>query len=89
MTASFKSEWIPQASEGEEFVLCHNDLSQHNAIVDPETLKIRAVVDWEYGGFYPEWFEQRFFERAGPSVIRDKEKDDTPRILEFLTAQCR
>ncbi|KAJ5960459.1 uncharacterized protein N7479_007609 [Penicillium vulpinum] len=28
--------------------------SQHNVIVDPGTLKIAAIIDWEYGGFWPE-----------------------------------
>ena len=28
-----------------ELVLCHNDLSQYNVIVDPETLKINAILD--------------------------------------------
>lgn len=83
MTATPRPEWIPRASENEEFVLCHNDLSQYNVIVDPDTLKIRAIVDWECAGFYPEWFEKRFFERPGPSVIREKDQDDTPRIIEF------
>jgi hypothetical protein len=24
---------------------------QHNVIVDPATLKIKAIIDWEFGGF--------------------------------------
>jgi aminoglycoside phosphotransferase (APT) family kinase protein len=36
-----------------EFILCQNDISQQNIIVDKETHKINAIIDWEYAGFYP------------------------------------
>ena len=49
--------WSPRQSDAESFVFCHNDLSQQNMMVDPGTLKIKAILDWEYAGFYPEWFE--------------------------------
>lgn len=39
--------WTLSDSELEEYVFCHHDLSQHNIIVEPETLKIAAIVDWE------------------------------------------
>ncbi|KAI8625660.1 hypothetical protein F5Y19DRAFT_262580 [Xylariaceae sp. FL1651] len=42
------------------YMFCHNDLEQHNAIVDPATLKIRAIIDWEFGGIWPKWFERAF-----------------------------
>ncbi|KAK5994603.1 hypothetical protein PT974_05082 [Cladobotryum mycophilum] len=28
-----------------DFVFCHNNLSQQNVIVDPETLKIKGIID--------------------------------------------
>ena len=44
--------WRPKPDiEKGDYVFCHNDLGQHNVIVDPETLKTNAVIDWEYGGF--------------------------------------
>lgn len=42
--------WRPRGGKG-EYVFCHNDLGQHNVIVDPDTLKINAIIDWEFGGF--------------------------------------
>ncbi|KAH6635196.1 phosphotransferase enzyme family-domain-containing protein [Chaetomium sp. MPI-SDFR-AT-0129] len=39
------------------YVFCHNDLHQNNILVDPSTLKITAILDWEYAGFYPAWVE--------------------------------
>lgn len=53
-------------------------------MVDPDTMKIKAILDCEYAGFYPEWFERRFFERLGPSVAIDNEVDDAEKILEFM-----
>jgi aminoglycoside phosphotransferase len=65
-----------------ELVLCHNDLSQYNIMVDKKTLKITAILDWEYAGFYPKKFEGAFYKRPGPSIalkgrpgIADEEDD--------------
>ncbi|KAK4033040.1 kinase-like domain-containing protein [Parachaetomium inaequale] len=71
-------------SDHAEYVFCHNDCSQHNIIVNPETLKIAAIVDWEYAGFYPEYFEFAFYRRKGPSVALGEEEDDTDKLLDFL-----
>lgn len=73
--------------EGEEYCFCRNDLSQHNVIVDPGTLKISAIIDREYAGFWPEYFEGAFYERPGPSAALDAEVDDVPRLLRFLADQ--
>ncbi|KAI5889131.1 kinase-like protein [Schizophyllum commune H4-8] len=73
-----------------ELVLCHNDLSQHNVIVDPETLKINAILDWEFAGFYPVEFEGWFHKRPGPSDALSKynEISDVPDLLKILE-ECR
>ncbi len=76
-------------SQYPEYVFCHNDCSQHNVIVNPETLKIAAIVDWEYAGFYPENFEFPFYRRNGPSVALGEEEDDSHVLLGFLTSQLR
>lgn len=62
---TFKDRWRLRAAESYAYVFCHNDLSQHNVIVDPQSLKIKAIIDWEYAGFYPGQFEGHFFERVG------------------------
>ncbi|KIM38985.1 hypothetical protein M413DRAFT_419347 [Hebeloma cylindrosporum] len=67
-----------------EFVLCHNDLSQDNVIVDETTLKVNAILDWEYAGFYPPEFDSPFYLRPGPSVAIQEEEDDVPKLLEVL-----
>ncbi|KAL1741805.1 kinase-like domain-containing protein [Schizophyllum fasciatum] len=69
-----------QPDVAHELVLCHNDLSQHNIIVDPQTLKINAIVDWEFAGFYPVQFEFPFYRR------KFGEKTDVPELLEIVEA---
>jgi hypothetical protein len=55
-------------------VFCHNDLSQRNVIVDPQLLKIPAIIDWEYAGLKdPEFFDRQFLKRLGPSIALDGE----------------
>ncbi|KAI5790336.1 kinase-like domain-containing protein [Geopyxis carbonaria] len=77
-------DWHLRPAETEEFVFCHNDISQNNVIVDPETLKIRAIIDWEYAGFYPGFFEGQFYRRIGPSVALGDEEDDKVKLLDFM-----
>lgn len=45
MRLSEKDDWPRQVLKHREYVFCHNDLSQHNIVVDPNTLKIRAILD--------------------------------------------
>jgi len=73
-------------NEDRLYVYCHMDLSQHNVIVDPKTLKIKAIIDLEYSGFWPEQFDLPFYTRLGPSVAREGEVDDTLELLAFLNS---
>lgn len=83
-----RDDWSQlRPSEHNEFVFCHNDCSQHNVIVNPGTLKIAAIVDWEYAGFYPPHFEFPFYHRKGPSVALGEEVDDTDALLHFLNSR--
>ncbi|KAI1367471.1 kinase-like protein [Xylaria arbuscula] len=79
--------WHLQPSKQEEYVFCHNDLSQHNVIVDPATLKINGIIDWEYAGFWPAYFEWPFYTRIGPSVALKDEVDDSLELLDFLKSR--
>ena len=79
--------WRPRRRRG-GYVFCHNDLGQDNVIVDPETLEIKAIVDWGAGGFWPEWYERSFWQRPGASVVLQGEEDDTERCRQWLTEHC-
>ncbi|KAG9842072.1 glycoside hydrolase, partial [Aureobasidium melanogenum] len=79
-----RDEWKFRPSDAEEYVFCHMDLSQQNVLVCHDALKIKAIVDWEYSGFWPEKFEKRFYERLGPSVALEGEVDDVDEILSLM-----
>jgi hypothetical protein len=84
MVKSGRQEWKMKPSESEELVYNHGDFSTYNVIVDPVTLKVKAILDWEYAGFYPEQFEGKFFKRVGPSVALDGEENDEDRLLDIM-----
>ncbi|KAF8069251.1 hypothetical protein FPV67DRAFT_1669268 [Lyophyllum atratum] len=69
-----------------EFVLCHDDIS-YNVMVDETTLKITAILDWEYAGYYPAEFDGAFYLRPGPSAALEGEEDDVPKLLEVLDSR--
>lgn len=52
-----KTDWTRKVSATDEFVLCHGDIGQHNILVDKNTFKIEAIIDWEYAGFFLKDFE--------------------------------
>lgn len=44
-------------SASHRIVLSHGDLHPGNIMVDPKSLEVAAVIDWEFGGWYPEYWE--------------------------------
>ena len=79
-------KWVAQSSPTDDFVFCHNDLSQHNIMVNPDTLRITGILDWESAGYFPPFFEAPFFRSPRPSgaQVRDME-DNNAQLVEFLT----
>jgi serine/threonine protein kinase len=74
------------SSKAEEFVLCHNDFTQQNVIVDKETFKVKAILGWEYAGFYPAQIDRSYYHRTGPSTALEEfgEVDDTGEVVQLL-----
>ncbi|KAK0722279.1 hypothetical protein B0T26DRAFT_749700 [Lasiosphaeria miniovina] len=81
--------YLITSSEHNDYVFCHNDLSQPNVVVDPETLKITAILDWEYAGFFPARFESPFYTRLGPSSAIDGEVDNAAELVDFLKSKSK
>lgn len=81
--------WEGRKGREGEFVFCHGDLSQTNVIVDPETLRVEGVVDWEYGGFWPEYFETPYFRDSRPSGAQFRDERGNVRLVEFLKGCLR
>ena len=77
--------WAPRISDAQDFVFCHNDLSQHNIMMDPITLEVAAIIDWEYSGFYLPEFEAplwtKHFKDPGYHDIDAHKLDD---LIKFL-----
>lgn len=50
-----KTSWKTPPLEEAEYVFQHGDLdlAAQNLIMDPQTLQVKALIDWEYAGFYP------------------------------------
>ena len=84
MVKAYRAQWTMKQRQSKDLVFCHNDLSTHNVIVDPETLKIKAIIDWEYAGFFPQEFEGMFFRRPGPSVALAGETNDENALLDLM-----
>lgn len=70
--------------DDEEYVFCHNDLGQHNVFVDAKSLKVKAIIDWEFSGFFPRWFEAAFWKQAGPAPTMG----DEDRLRAWLMKNC-
>jgi serine/threonine protein kinase len=81
---TFRDGWDFEVSSRAEYVFCYNDISQQNVIVDPKTLKIAAIIDWEYAGFFLEEFDIPFYKRLGPSVAINGKEDDTDKLMKFI-----
>ncbi|XWW98036.1 hypothetical protein V2A60_006032 [Cordyceps javanica] len=76
---AFRTLPLPTA----EYVFQHGDLAAHNIMMDRETLQVKALIDWEYAGFYPAGMDR------WPGTLDDDAYYKTaenigPAIAEFL-----
>lgn len=53
-----RPHWEVKTSLDEEFVFIHGDLNPGNLIMDPDTLTVKSVVDWEHSGYFPPGFQR-------------------------------
>ncbi|MDI1487623.1 MAG: hypothetical protein OHK93_006893 [Ramalina farinacea] len=79
-----RSYWRPKSYTTERFVYCHNDLGKQNFMIDPQSLEVRALIDWEYSGFFPKEAERYIFNDEN-QVDRWNEGDGR-RVIEMLDA---
>jgi aminoglycoside phosphotransferase len=75
--------WPAKISHTAQYVFCHNDLTQHNILVDPITLRVSAIIDWEFAGFFPPEFEAPLWLHSWKA--RPVDDEDTDRLIDFLT----
>lgn len=84
MYATKPSSWRHITTKGPAFVFCHNDLSGHNIILNPETYEIVGIVDWEYAGFFPHWFERELWKKRYTEREEEEERTFVKSAEEFF-----
>jgi hypothetical protein len=50
--------WDVKTSSYKEFVFTHGDMGPDNLRMDPYTLTVKCVVDWEHSGYFPPGFQK-------------------------------
>ncbi|CAG7944718.1 unnamed protein product [Penicillium nalgiovense] len=60
-------------TDGHEIVFTHSDFSSRNILVDENSYQVTAILDWEFAGWYPEWWE---YFRSYKSFQRGKDWGD-------------
>ena len=72
-----------------DVVFSHADLSFENILVDPQTGRVTAIVDWAMAGWWPEYWEYRkamFGSRTGEAWwVQLVGEVMTPWISEYRT----
>ncbi|GAP93482.2 putative protein kinase-like domain protein [Rosellinia necatrix] len=53
-----KGPWKTLRLEEPKYVFQHGDLAAHNILIDSQALQIKALIDWEYAGFFPPGMER-------------------------------
>ncbi|KAL8784777.1 MAG: hypothetical protein Q9213_003757 [Squamulea squamosa] len=63
-------------SATEQFIYYHNDLGVHNVVIEPDSLEVKCLIDWEYSGFFPPGFEFPFWRYTFNMETRQWENED-------------
>jgi len=53
----------------EGYPLCHGDLHEANVMVDPQTMQVKAVLDWEHCGYYPPEIDAARYKSGSNTVV--------------------
>ena len=81
-----REHWAIRSECTPKFTFCHNDLAQHNILMNPDTLQVEAVIDWEVSGFYNPDFEAPLWTKAWyEPEYHEIGYDSVPRLIQFLT----
>jgi serine/threonine protein kinase len=70
-----RQQWKPKTSDSASYVFCHGDLAAHNIMIDPKTLQVVCIFDWEHAGYFPPEFQVWFPDRESyHGYFRDKKR---------------
>ncbi|KAL8847564.1 MAG: hypothetical protein Q9215_004061 [Flavoplaca cf. flavocitrina] len=80
-----REKWRVRSECTSKFSFCHNNLAQHNTLIDPDTLQVIAIIDWEVSGFYNPEFEAPLWAKAWYEPgYHDIGSDSVPSLIQFL-----
>ena len=75
-------QWSPMDADSDIYVFCHMDAHMTNIYVDPLSLEITSLVDFEFAGFYPQHFDLPLYQYE-PSRVPDR-TEFARKFLDFL-----
>ncbi|KAK7537151.1 kinase-like domain-containing protein [Phyllosticta citribraziliensis] len=67
-----------QQQQQHRVVFTHGDLTQHNIIIDKDSNRIQALIDWEFAGWFPEHWEFLKFVDMSP---KNRDWEDYARYI--------
>ncbi|KID84191.1 aminoglycoside phosphotransferase [Metarhizium guizhouense ARSEF 977] len=76
--------WERVTSDTDCFVLCHNDLGPQNILICPSSFQIVGIIDWEYAGYYPSYFEIPLWKAVGRKEKEEVYYEAEARELAFF-----
>jgi len=77
--------WPAKVAKTSQFSFCHNDLAQHNILINDETLEVEAIIDWEHSGFYAPDFEIALWRKSWDDPgYHDEGAEQVESLLRFL-----
>jgi aminoglycoside phosphotransferase len=79
--------WVPKKSPESEYGFCHCDLGWSNIIIDNDSPRVRAIIDWEYAGYWPEFFELPYYHDPRPTGAQFTDAEECDWMTEFLASQ--
>ncbi|KAI0172213.1 kinase-like domain-containing protein [Hypoxylon sp. FL1284] len=78
-----KGPWKTHPLKEPKYQFQHGDLAAQNILVDPHTLHVKALIDWEYAGFFPPGMERWTGALDKETYVR-RADDAADAIAEFL-----
>ncbi|PSR77355.1 kinase-like domain-containing protein [Coniella lustricola] len=66
-----------------KYVFQHGDLAPHNIMIDPQTLQVKALIDWEYAGYFLPGME-RWPGTLDPDGYAQRSSQLASAIIEFI-----
>lgn len=78
-----KKHWNTLPLRTAEYIFQHGDIAASNLIMDLQTLQVKALIDWEYAGYFPPGME-RWPGTLDLDTYRKRGDDVASAIAEFL-----